>query len=332
MGDIWMTRRKTKHHPWQEPMNLGFPISDEGRQWAPCISHDGSTLYFMDWDKKPGYGFFDLWQAPIIPTVDLNNDGTVDVKDVAILTEHWGESYSPCDIGPTPLGDGIVDARDLNVLTQYMKPEARDPFLVAHWKLDERDGEAARDSVSGEDDMIIGDPVWQPVDGIVDGALEFDGMDDYVHTRFILDPAEASFSATAWVKGGSPGQVILSQADTTIETPVGSLIDPGTIWLGTNLSDGTLMTGLMGRFFGPLKSESIITDGQWHHIGLVFDLNVMHRYLYVDGIQVAVDPGLVGGVHTTGGLNIGASHDLHINTFFSGLIDDIRIYNRVVIP
>jgi hypothetical protein len=33
-----------------------------------------------------------LWQAPIIPNVDFNEDGIVDVKDVAILTNHWGES------------------------------------------------------------------------------------------------------------------------------------------------------------------------------------------------------------------------------------------------
>ena len=325
-GDIWMTRRKTKHHPWEEPVNLGFPISDEGRQWAPCISHDGTMVYFMDWDKRPNCGYFDLWQAPIIPIVDLNSDGTVNVKDVAILTDHWGESCSLCDIGPMPLGDGIVDVRDLFILTQYMEPEERDPALVAHWKLDEKAGETARDSVSGDDDVVVGTPLWQPSGGVVSGALELDGIDDYVSTRFVLHPAEVSFSAAAWIKGGTPGQIILSQADTSRETPVGPLTDPGNTWLGTHSSHGGLMTGLMDSFFGPLGSESVITDDQWHHVVLVYELSAMQRHLYVDGIQVGADAGLVGGLHTTGCLYVGADHDLAPGTFFGGLIDEVRIY------
>ncbi len=329
-GDIWMTRRKTKNHPWEEPVNLGFPISDEGRQWAPCLSHDGTMVYFMDWDKRPHYGYFDLWQASIIPIVDLNSDGTVNVKDIAILMDHWGESFFLCDIGPTPLGDGIVDVQDLLILTQYMEPEEREPALVAHWKLDEKSGETARNSVSGDDNVVMGKPFWQPAGGVVNGALEFDGIDDYVSTQFALNPADVSFSALAWIKGGTPGQIILSQADTFRDTPVGPLTDPGTTWLGTDSSDGGLMTGLMDSFFGPLESESVITDDQWHHVGLVYDLSAMHRHLYVDGIQVAVDAGLVGGLHTTGGLYIGAGHDLGPGTFFSGLIDDVRIYRTAI--
>jgi hypothetical protein len=47
--------------------------------------------------------------------------------------------------------------------------------------------------------------------------------------------------------------------------------------------------------------------------------------LYIDGIEVAVDTELIGGVQTTSGLYIGAGQSLEANTFFSGLIDDVRI-------
>jgi len=47
-GDIWLTRRQTKDDPWQEPVNLGPPVNGSGGQWAPCMSHDGSMLYFTD--------------------------------------------------------------------------------------------------------------------------------------------------------------------------------------------------------------------------------------------------------------------------------------------
>jgi hypothetical protein len=58
----------------------------------------------------------------------------------------------------------------------------------------------------------------------------------------------------------------------------------------------------------------------------------MKRHLYVDGAEVAVDDGFVAGVQSTAGLYIGAGQTLDASTFFSGLIDDVRIYNRVVIP
>jgi hypothetical protein len=43
----------------------------------------------------------------------------------------------------------------------------------------------------------------------VDGALECDGIDDYISTDFVLDPEDGSFSVFAWIKGGVPGQVII---------------------------------------------------------------------------------------------------------------------------
>ena len=57
------------------------------------------------------------------------------------------------------------------------------------------------------------------------------------------------------------------------------------------------------------------------------------RYLYVDGAEVANDTAplsdLTGG---EGGLYFAAGSTLSPSTFWSGLIDDIRIYNRVVSP
>lgn len=66
--------------------------------------------------------------------------------------------------------------------------------------------------------------------------------------------------------------------------------------------------------------------GQWHHVGLVYDFNALHRRLYADGTQVAEDATFVAAQPSNGGLHIGASKDLDTVCFFSGLIDDIRIY------
>jgi hypothetical protein len=77
-----------------------------------------------------------------------------------------------------------------------------------------------------------------------DGALELDGNDDYVGTPFVLNPGNDSFSVFAWIKGGAPGQVIISQSNTSS----GRGVFPGSTWLGINPSDGRLMTGLPQKF------------------------------------------------------------------------------------
>jgi hypothetical protein len=318
-ADIWMTTRATKNDPWGEPVNLGPAINSQSHDELPSISADGLSLYFCS-NRPGGVGGFDLWQASILPVVDFNGDGIVDSADMCIMIGHWGENYSLCDIGPTPLGDGVVDTQDLIVLAEHLFEEIFPTELIAYWKLDEIEGTIAEDSVGDKDGTLNGEPLWQPADGKVGGALQLDGIDDYVSTPFILDPAKGSFSAFAWIKSDAPGQVIISQT--------GSL---GGTWLGTNSSEGKLMTGLSDVFFGALESESVITDSQWHHVGLVYD-SASHRHLYVDGVEANVDSGYVAGMPSDGGLYIGAAKDLDANSFFSGLIDDVRIYNRAVIP
>jgi hypothetical protein len=193
--------------------------------------------------------------------------------------------------------------------------------LIAHWKLDEAEGAVAYDSAANNDGTLHGNPAWQPTGGRTDGALQFDGVGDYVSTPSVLDPADGSFSVFAWVKGGAAGQVIISQTDGT---------GTGATWLGAEQSQGELMTGLVppraGRFVTPpLVSEFIITDGQWYHVGLVW--NGSQRHLYVGGTEVAKDATTLAPLKSaTGSLYFGADKNLDADTFFCGLIDDIRIY------
>jgi len=253
------------------------------------------------------------------PQFDFNGDGIVDGADMFMLVEHWHTDEPHFDISPAPSGDGIVDVQDLVLLSEHLFEDYR---LAAHWKLDETEGAVAGDSIGGKDGTAFGDPLWQPSIGHTDGALEFDGTDDYVSTNVTLNPVERSFSVLAWIKGGVPGQVIVSQTDVT----AGRNTIFGSTWLGTDPSDGTFITTLMEIPFGPLGSETIITDDQWHHIGLVYDLDLLRRHLYVDGVEVAADLEAVGGVASEGGLYFGAGKNLEQVSFFSGLIDDIRIY------
>jgi Tol biopolymer transport system component len=125
--DLWMMTRATIDDEWGEPVNLGSPINTQGTENRPWISHDGLKFLFTGGapkEPRPGnVGSADIWQAPILPIIDLNGDGIVDALDMCMIVEHWGENYPLCDIGPTPMGDGIVDVQDLIVLSEHLFEE-----------------------------------------------------------------------------------------------------------------------------------------------------------------------------------------------------------------
>ena len=257
------------------------------------------------------------------PTPDFNGDGKIDNADISMMADHWKTDSPRYDIGPGPFGDGTVDAADLEVLMSYWGQELYDPSLIAHWMLDETEGDIAFDNAAANDATVMGAAVWQPAVGQVDGALQFDGINDYVQTPFVLNPKDGTFSVFAWIKGGMPGQVILSQAE-------------GVNWLGADPVEGRLMTTLTqpeGRFALPtsvLVSDVIVTDGNWHEIGLVWDGS--DRILYVDDAEVARDTLSDGMKGAESGLYMGAGQDLAEGSLWSGLIDDVRIYDRVIEP
>jgi Tol biopolymer transport system component/serine/threonine protein kinase len=312
--DMWVTRRASRSDPWQTPVNLGPKVNGPRVEGGPRVSNDGRVFYFWSGEASDT---FDNWQVPILPVVDFNGDGKVDEKDQAILKAHWSENYPLCDIGPFAWGDGVVDANDLVVLSEYMGKKLVDPTLLAHWSLDETEGAVAHDGAGKSDGGVVGSPAWLPTGGRVGGALQFDGKDDLlIIAQAVPTLEQGAFSVVAWVKGGAPGQVVLCRSN-------------GAKWLYLNPADGCLATELKNPAGGsvPLVSTAVIADGQWHRIGLVWDGE--YRILYADEKEVARDT--QSELTTTeGGFMIGAGTSP--GTFWSGLIDDVRIYDRVVQP
>ncbi len=142
-------------------------------------------------------------------------------------------------------------------------------------------------------------------------------------TPHIISPSGGDFSVFAWIKGGAAGQVILSQ-------------ESAANWLMADSVDAALRTdlrqpGTTGRGATPpgppLTSAAVITDGDWCQIGFVRDGS--NRILYVDGIEVARD--MAANIEpASGGLYIGAGANLGSGSFFSGMIDDLRIYETAL--
>jgi L-ascorbate metabolism protein UlaG (beta-lactamase superfamily) len=308
--------------------NLTKTNHPKSRNWLGFIVELGQRRIYVagDTDLTPEMKALTDIDVAFLPaggtyTMDATEaaEATKYIKPLLAIPYHWGQV-----VGTRADAERFVKLAACNAKamaigeTLSSQDWSKDLSFIAHWKLDETQGDIARDSVGDCNGVLLNGPVWQPAGGRVNGAILLDGVDDVVSTPFVLDPAGGSFSVFAWVKGGAPGQVILSQ-------------DTGASWLAADPADGALMTELQqaGRSGKPLVCPTTVTDDAWHRVGLVWDGS--SRILYVDNVEVARDA-QTSLQSSSGGLLIGAGSGLTPGTLWSGLIDDVRLYTRVVKP
>jgi hypothetical protein len=193
------------------------------------------------------------------------------------------------------------------------------PGLIAHWKFDEVAGVTAYDSAGSSHGTLINGPIWGS--GQIDGALEFDGIDDYVSCG--TGPAitgTGPFSVSAWVKtDSSKGQAVLVQrSESSANGSYGLSI----------LADGRAQSHTYNGGYGVLfQSDVTVNDGLWHHIAVV-RTNSTDGEIYVDGSLSGSDSGPARSLNNVpvwiGGPGFTGPFD------FEGSIDDVRIYDRAL--
>lgn len=297
-----------------EPNLTSGEVRDFMTRSAKDLGDPGKDDYY-GWGRVDVRAALDLVLAK---RCDLNGDWNVDDRDLAIVEAAIDTNDLSADIAPPARRDGVVDGSDFELVTRYLGTVI--PLgLIAHWKLDETAGIIAHDS-AGEhhDTTILGVPFWHPEGGKVGGALQLSGVPNSLITKFSRDPATCPVTVFAWVKGGGPDQVIISQRG-------------GSDWLMASPAGGTLMTNLKlaGGQSQPLTSSAVITDGNWHRVGLSWDGS--SRILSVDGVEVARDT-QVGLASSTEDFTFGGGGTMAPSSFWQGLIDDVRIYDRAVKP
>jgi len=190
-----------------------------------------------------------------------------------------------------------------------------DPNLVGWWKLDEGMGKTAVDwSGHGNHGMFESDPQW--VDGYDGGALEFDGVDDFVVYSFDQAQTFADFSVAFWVKANTLGQPNFSGAFSGhYPNTAGFQLDvdggdPGVYRLnadtGVQIAFGTATTDWIHlALTAEGKSVNLYYNGNWASSGTLADSDIIFN-------QFAI------GVNR------------NRNWWFAGTIDNVRIYNKVL--
>ena len=202
------------------------------------------------------------------------------------------------------------------------QPGAADDALLGHWTFDAPAGDVARDASGGGRDAKIAGPV--PVEGVLGGALRFDGKDDYVA---LGDFGEFEAVTVAfWLKAEK------FEADDGFHGLVTSdAWEEGVMHLPLREGKIDVYLHLGGSARGRLTSQRL-KNGAWYHVAVVADTGSGLLRLFVNGgEQDVADISRLTGKIKLGEQVVGREHDGEKHArYFDGAIDDVRIYGRAL--
>ncbi|MDD4924653.1 MAG: LamG domain-containing protein [Dehalococcoidales bacterium] len=196
--------------------------------------------------------------------------------------------------------------------------------LVGYWSFDEGSGSIAYDaSGNGNDGILTNEPTWAA--GKIAGALELDGTNDYavVSDNDALDPYSGSLTISTWVylnNISSPNRQIVSK-EIWVSNTHGYLMQISSGNVSIKIGDGTNAV--------TLTSDTDLNTNTWYHLVAVFDRSG-DESIYING---ALDDAS-SIISVTGDINPSAPFYIGIErtftNYFSGKIDEVRIYNRAL--
>jgi len=184
--------------------------------------------------------------------------------------------------------------------------------LVAMYTLDEAgiDGEIVEDaSGNGNDATIMG--TLSSVAGVINEALEFDGGPNYVEIPAIGDWEQASVECWALQVNAAPSMQGIVSTWAWVAGKIHFKFQDGQIQVDKN--DGDKLT-----FNRELDT--------WYHIIYTDDTIAGELKLYVDGELIA-EGAAQGTPENMNERRIGSEHD---GRFMLGIVDEVRLYDRVL--
>ncbi|HJW96941.1 MAG TPA: LamG domain-containing protein [archaeon] len=200
---------------------------------------------------------------------------------------------------------------------------------IAHWKFDETSGIIASDSSwNGNTGTLVNGPVWTA--GKIGNSLSFDGTNDYItvanESNFDFERT-SSFSVSAWIKTSvSNDRVIISKE--TAASPYSGwafYVQPSSVRVHITNTWGS---NYISKFGGV-----DIDNNVWHHVAFTYIGSSL-----ASGVNIYIDGNLSNGAVSSDTLSATILNDQAPQIgaypspggFFSGLIDEVRIYNRAL--
>ncbi len=245
-----------------------------------------------------------------------------------------------------------LNAKSKELSLEGIQSTNKEDGLLVHWTFDEGSGNVIGDSSSHDNSGVVYGASWTT--GAVNGALDFDGIDDYVQIPNYFSPPPSHLaslgegSISVWFKCDSiptdygimpifyygaydPCLNMPDAANQGLIIEIGhSPIHPESKRIYFTLfTDGCTFPSFC------FDSSEAVTEGEWHHFVAVVGENYNTGYL--DGQKLVKKHYNFGNSsysqffvdvikHET--LWIGRGYWDRNTVFFDGAIDDIRIYNK----
>jgi len=206
---------------------------------------------------------------------------------------------------------------------------------IAHWKLDESSGTTAVDSEGGHDGALSNGPVW--TSGQDNGALEFDGVNDYVDLTSdaeLDDVFLGGATVMAWIRPTSWGESdhgrILDKSSQTAGDRDGWMIAVNGDNPSVEIAQG--FDGNRGYWRGQAGTLSL---NEWTHVAFVYDASsdANDPIIYLNGVALSsmVEVSPSGTIRSDASISLRmGNHAQSTSRTFDGKIDDVRIYDRML--
>ena len=163
-------------------------------------------------------------------------------------------------------------------------------------------------------------PTWNPSGGKIDGALAFDGIDDYVAMEDVLDPS-GSFSLSTWIYPTNIASVSHQRVIIKDNGSVGWALSLGDVAPGS----GRLRFFTRGLSVIITDSPTALQNDTWYHVVAVYDAAADTKKIYINGALNATSTSVTGSIpNNSNQLSIGAGGS---GGAFFGMIDEVRIFN-----
>ncbi len=178
-------------------------------------------------------------------------------------------------------------------------------------------------SGQGNDAIIRSQPTWHPAGGRTGGALEFDGVEDFLQTPDSATQLQLAndYTLSVWLKPASPQK---RYAGIICKTDANGGTNQWTLQFNQASPPELVVYHDSDSWATGIVLSELTADGQWHHVAVVRQGDNMASYL--DGNSRAT------GVWTrllltgNGHLNLAADRTGSSNFLYKGLLDDVRVY------
>lgn len=202
--------------------------------------------------------------------------------------------------------------------------------IISWWRFDEGVGTIARDSWDRNDGTLSG-PIW--VKGIINGALNFDGGDD-----FVMIPHSESLNLTdsvtieAWLRHGS----VAPSADRRTIVGKQSTVEDGGYELIAESDQSSIYFHVQTSGVVYVVTPSVFD--KWYHVVGTFDRNQCSLRIYINaeireeftdcGQSVLTNP--ITTINKALYIGGDPENNSAASSEFSGAIDEVVIYNRAL--